>query len=143
MITNFAMKGVLVGSVSLSSFVYKSMFAKENTMFKNTKYLKNHAILCSALEGIWRLKENEKLEQITLKIEWILQMFNENGDSSTPWIVNRLCHNVVMDIKNLCDKCKRSKDIEVLNVCVDCEDEFVPAIESQFEMLLHNLLLKV
>lgn len=143
-VTKVAMQGALVGSVSLSSYVFRHFMWRNgsNTLFEETTYLKNEPNLCISLTELKKLGNEGMFWAIVGELELMLKTLNEDKSQAMPWIVNRMIHDIMLHSKQLCDSAKRSKDLDVLTACVDCVADHIPAIESCLEDVLHNLLLQ-
>ena len=143
-ITKVAMQGALVGSVSLSSYVFRHFMWNNgsNTLFEGTTYLKNEPNLCIPLMELKKLGNDDMFWRLVQETELMFKTLNEDTSQSMPWIVNRMIHDIITHAKQLCDSAKRSKDVDVITACVDCTSDHIPALESYFEDALYNLLLK-
>lgn len=141
MISKMAIQAALAGGVGMGTQFVKRFYKQTNVEeIENTVYLKNNAGLCDALNGISKLKTME-FKNIVIEIEDILTQQYTSTDAHMPWTVNRKMHNIICYTKKIVEKCKTSKDDDVIVAYLDCQTDFIPQLESQFETIIHNLLL--
>ena len=141
MISKMAVQAALAGGVGMGTQFLKRFYKQHNVEeVENTVYLKNHAGLCDALNGISKLKAMD-FKNVVFEVENLLVEQYTSNDAHMPWTVNRKMHNVVCYVKKMAERCKTSKDDDVIVAFLDCQSDYIPQLEAQFEMMMHNLLL--
>ena len=140
--TKVAMQGAFIGSIGLSSFVFRTMWNNgKNTIYEETQYLKTDVGLCTALDGIKELECDDEFNVILRELDAMFAMIYTNNSLATQWNVNRTIHRITENIKKMCDRQKRSTDVKILTACVHCEQDHIPAIEARLQDIMYNYLL--
>ena len=133
----------MLAAIGFGVMSMNRMTRMKSNNFHNYSFIARDKALVNILTHLEKLKQSNAFYEMIEKINRFLELGYSTDDSNdVGFIMNRLSNEINEDAQRMCTIAKSSKDIEILNTVVDCEDELLPALETICQNTLRNMLLR-
>lgn len=111
-----------------------------------TTHLRKHRPLLGILDSLATIDTSAMLPGIIADVEHALGLADQartNGSASAARVMHDLVGDLNRSVRALVDAARKGARGKLLEACVRCVEDTVPALESILDQLLHNAMLDV